>query len=130
MTIVQCPHGCGELVNAEIDAAHDEIASLRERLSASGRDALEYKRERDEARAEHHDAIEHHAATLAERTAEHAIEIAECVHCGGYTLNPVTDICYCGCELYPITKVVPPGTHIELVLDDSRLAIKLPKKPV
>jgi hypothetical protein len=41
-----------------------------------------------------------------------AINVAECIHCGSLTLNPESDECACGEELYPVSKTVPPGTRI------------------
>jgi hypothetical protein len=43
------------------------------------------------------------------------IDLTECVHCGGVTIDAETDICRCGAELYPITKMVGPGTRLHVV---------------
>ena len=40
------------------------------------------------------------------------VEIAECIHCESLTLNPESDRCACGGELYPVVKIVPPGTRV------------------
>lgn len=50
--------------------------------------------------------------TCGEEYRRPRVELAECVHCGCYTLNPESDMCACGKELYPVTKVVDPGTRI------------------
>ncbi len=41
------------------------------------------------------------------------IEVAHCVHCEGITLEPQSDVCSCGAELYPVTKMVPLGVAVQ-----------------
>ncbi len=43
---------------------------------------------------------------------EGPVTIAECVHCTCLTLNPASDRCACGEELYPVVKIVPAGTRV------------------
>jgi hypothetical protein len=48
---------------------------------------------------------------LARRVAKltSQVEAAECYHCNCVTLNPTSDICTCGNELYPVSRIVPLG---------------------
>lgn len=41
-----------------------------------------------------------------------SVQLAECVHCGSLTIEPQSDRCACGEELYPSIKSVKPGTRI------------------
>lgn len=38
------------------------------------------------------------------------VSISRCIHCGGITLNAQDDVCACGNELYPVTRIMLPGT--------------------
>lgn len=49
---------------------------------------------------------------LASARSREGCEIAECIHCESLTLNPESDQCGCGGELYPVVKIVPPGTRV------------------
>lgn len=48
---------------------------------------------------------------LDNRRVDH-VALAECTHCGCVTIEPRSDNCACGCELYPVSKIVAPGTRI------------------
>jgi hypothetical protein len=41
------------------------------------------------------------------------IHLLECTKCGCITINPTSDHCACGCEFYPTSKSVAPGTRIK-----------------
>lgn len=43
---------------------------------------------------------------------ENDFDLAECDWCGFLTVNPQSDRCECGHELYPVSKVCAPGTRI------------------
>ncbi len=49
--------------------------------------------------------------SLARRVAKFTsqVEAAECIHCNCITLNPTSDTCTCGNELYPVSRIVPLG---------------------
>lgn len=57
------------------------------------------------------------------RPYERPVELAECVHCNSVTVNPQDDRCGCGCgcgaELYPVARIVQPGTRISGVQLDA-----------
>jgi len=56
-----------------------------------------------------------------------SVEVAECIWCGGFTLNPTANTCGCGEELAPTTKLVPAGTRIRAVyIDHPELTLYLP----
>lgn len=40
------------------------------------------------------------------------IEAAHCLSCGRICLAPDTDICSCGSEFYPVSKMVPLGVAV------------------
>jgi hypothetical protein len=40
---------------------------------------------------------------------EFPIRVARCNHCDGLTLNPQDNLCACGNELYPVTRLMLPG---------------------
>lgn len=43
---------------------------------------------------------------IREKGGDLYIEVAHCVHCQRLTFAPDTDICGCGAELYPITRLI------------------------
>lgn len=53
------------------------------------------------------------------RPYERPVELAECVHCNSVTVNPQDDRCGCGAELYPVARIVQPGTRISGVQLDA-----------
>jgi hypothetical protein len=56
------------------------------------------------------------------------VELSECMHCGGFTLNAPSDECRCGGELYPISRTIQPGTRIMLA-DGSMHVDRAPLEP-
>lgn len=52
------------------------------------------------------------AARRIKAEPEGKIEVAHCVHCKCIMLAPQTDMCDCGAELYPVTKMVPLGQSL------------------
>ena len=54
------------------------------------------------------------AARRVPQKSKGMIEVAHCVHCEGITLAPDTDMCSCGAELYPVTKMIPLGEAVQV----------------
>jgi hypothetical protein len=45
------------------------------------------------------------------KTTSH-FDLAECLWCGCFTVNPQSDRCECGHELFPVSKTCAPGSRI------------------
>jgi hypothetical protein len=56
---------------------------------------------------------------------EAPIELATCTACNSVTINPTSNRCECGCELNPISKMVPPGTRISAAERERETVRKL-----
>lgn len=57
------------------------------------------------------EAAEQHAkeAVRLNKKGEWVVTVAHCVHCSRLCIAPLSDLCSCGAEMYPITKSVPLG---------------------
>jgi hypothetical protein len=49
----------------------------------------------------------------AEPVKQERIELGNCVHCNMWTIEPRSETCACGEELYPTARVAKPGARIK-----------------